>query len=467
MSAMRSDCGPAVLAHEFELTCRLSGASIPSSSEVPLASERGSPGRGPDETLLSGCQDMDPDIGASEAAERRARSARAAIRDRQAYGPELLRRRLRMRRWQFNLARERELIPEPDLDNGTWSALVEVQLEARAEEIVLALGAVPPVGATKAATVLRHTTGLLVIAEDVRRLAAAGELRPCGGYRGWPTYSRETLAAVPFAAVEQAVMERMRKAADTARAAVEVLERRLAASFSEEEAAEILGWSRRRLAAATTQGDLTIGPDGRYERAEVIALAAAGSGPHHLSAVVSLVDEGVVGGHLGAPGGAPQRGQDGLAGRHLRGADGSAVAAGGDGEQGGHLAGRLQDADGPGRVAGGEQFAVATPAVRIEGAQGLRPGPGHVEASEHGGSLPQPVCELTLGFVERRHVRRRCVIDLGTAPQHGGRAVAGRTVHFHLRHQPERCAHSQDGLTRTHGLLVEGPRAGQPERMPG
>ncbi|MQS14644.1 hypothetical protein F7Q99_20820 [Streptomyces kaniharaensis] len=274
MNAPRSEYGPVVLANGLELTYRLFERARHLGLVPPPDVEDRRWSRAVVEPLLERRAEIGAAL-AADAAERAAKLARETAREREAYGPEVLRRRLGLVRWQFDEARERGLIPEPDTDGHAWSAAVEAELRARAAEITAALGAVPRVGASKAALVLGHATGLPVAAEDVRRLAEAGILRASGEFRGHPTYSRETLAAVPEAAVEEVVTDRLRRAEAEAEAAAEALRHRLAESLSAEEAAEELGWSVRRLAAVTEKGGLTRGPDGRYERAEVMALAAA------------------------------------------------------------------------------------------------------------------------------------------------------------------------------------------------
>ncbi|MFJ9461118.1 hypothetical protein ACIRST_39370 [Kitasatospora sp. NPDC101447] len=207
----------------------------------------------------------------AEAAERAAKFARATARERDSYGPELLRRRLGLTGWQFEEARQQGLLPEPDTEDGQWSADLEARLRAGAAELVARLGTVPRVGAVKAATVLGQAAGLPVVAEDVHRLTEAGVLRPDGEFKGNPTYGAESLLAVPAAAVEEAVTGRLRRA----EAAAEALRARSAQSLSAAEAAEELGWSARRLETVTARGGLAVGPDGRYDRAEVAALAEA------------------------------------------------------------------------------------------------------------------------------------------------------------------------------------------------
>ncbi|MFF3112639.1 hypothetical protein ACFVSN_26005 [Kitasatospora sp. NPDC057904] len=274
MNAPRSEYGPVVLANELELTHRLFERAKHLGLVPPpdVEDRRWSPAAV--EPLLERRADIAAAL-AADVAERAAKLAQETARERDAYGPEVLRRRLGLVRWQFDQARERGLIPEPDVDGRAWSAAAEAELRAGAAELTAALGAVPRVGAGKAAVALGHTTGLPVTADDIRRLAEAGALRASGEFRGHPTYSREALAAVPEAAVEEAVTERLRRAETEAEAAAALLRQRMAESLSAAEAAEQLGWSAARLEAAVAKGGLTRARDGRYDRAEVMALVAA------------------------------------------------------------------------------------------------------------------------------------------------------------------------------------------------
>ncbi|MBV6699568.1 hypothetical protein [Kitasatospora aureofaciens] len=274
MNAPRSEYGPVVLANELELTYRLFERAKHLGLVPPPDVEERRWSRAVVEPLVERREEIGAAL-AADAAERAAKLAQDTAREREAYGLEVLRRRLGLVRRQFDEARDRGLIPEPDTEGRAWSAALEAELRARAAEIIAALGAVPRVGAGKAALVIGHATGLPVTAEDVRRLAEAGILQASGEFRGHPTYSRESLAAMPDAAVEEVVTDRLRRGEAEAEAAAEALRQRLAESLSAEEAAEELGWSARRLQAVTEKGGLTRGVDGRYARAEVMAVAAA------------------------------------------------------------------------------------------------------------------------------------------------------------------------------------------------
>lgn len=274
MNAPRSEYGPVVLANELELTHRLFARAKHLGLVPPPDVEDRRWSAAAVQPLLERRADIAAAL-AVDVAERAAKLAQETAREREAYGPEVLRRRLGLVRWQFDEARERGLIPEPDVDGRAWSAAVEAGLRAGAAELTAALGAVPRVGAGKAAIALGHTTGLPVTAEDVRILAEAGVLVASGEFRGHPTYSREALAAVPEAAVAEVVTERLRRAETEAAAAAESLRQRMAESLSAAEAAEELGWSAGRLEAAVAKGALSRTQDGRYDRAEVMALAAA------------------------------------------------------------------------------------------------------------------------------------------------------------------------------------------------
>ncbi|MBP0450165.1 hypothetical protein J5Y04_11455 [Kitasatospora sp. RG8] len=274
MRTPRSEYGPGMLGEELGLSQRLMRRARRLGHVPEPDVEGGRWSRAAAEALVERRDDIAAELAAEEAA-RAARLAEETARERDDYGPEVLRRRLGLVGWQFAEARERGLVPEPDVEGGHWSAAVEAGLRAGLPRILAALGDGPRVGAVKAARALADSTGLEVTAADVQQLAEAGVLRAAGEYKGWPTYSQEALAAVPAEALEEVVATRLVRVEAAAEAEAQARTRRLADSLSEAEAAEELGWSARRLQLFAARGGLTRGPDGRYDRAEVLARYAA------------------------------------------------------------------------------------------------------------------------------------------------------------------------------------------------
>ncbi len=75
-------------------------------------------------------------------------------RQRKDYGPVQLATFLGLEPWQFSRARAAGLIPDSDRPRSRWSAAVAIALWARIGEIVQAVGAIPDIGATRAAEIL-------------------------------------------------------------------------------------------------------------------------------------------------------------------------------------------------------------------------------------------------------------------------------------------------------------------------
>jgi hypothetical protein len=67
-------------------------------------------------------------------------------------------------------------------------------------EIRAAAGAVPDLGAVRAAEVLTKRPGVTVTGDGVAELARRGLLRACGDYKGWPLYDGQALEAFTDAA---------------------------------------------------------------------------------------------------------------------------------------------------------------------------------------------------------------------------------------------------------------------------
>jgi hypothetical protein len=183
----------------------------------------------------------------------------AAARD---YGPVQLAQRLGLPTWTFTAARERGLIPEPDLAAGgrrRWSAALADTLAGKASEIVEVVGTEPPIGANRAAGRLAARTGLAVERADVETLAARGTLRIAGHYERWPLYDPRELDAIDVQVLAGVVAERQAW---------------IAASLDRRAAAERLGWRLREFDQVTAERGITPGPLGRYPGSQVEALAA-------------------------------------------------------------------------------------------------------------------------------------------------------------------------------------------------
>lgn len=174
------------------------------------------------------------------------------------YGPIQLPNRLGLTLWQFDAARRRGLVPDPDVPGGRWSQEVTDQLTGQVEDIVAVVGAEPPIGAARAASRLASRAGLEVDRDDVRVLAERGVLTACGEYEGWPLYDPRHLDQLDLAVVGAVVDERSTW---------------MATSLSRDEVLARLGWRWREFEAVAEQRDLRPGRLGRYAAADVDALA--------------------------------------------------------------------------------------------------------------------------------------------------------------------------------------------------
>jgi hypothetical protein len=173
------------------------------------------------------------------------------------FGPIQLAGRLGLAEWQFEAARERGLIPEPDAGRR-WSAPAAAMLGERVPEIVAVVGSEIPVGGHKAAERLAQRSQLEVQRADVEELAAQGLLHVFGYYKEWPVYDRRELDAL---AVEQL--------------ATVIAERQAweAASLHRRAAAAELGWHLHEFDRVVGERGIAAGRFGRFARADLEAMA--------------------------------------------------------------------------------------------------------------------------------------------------------------------------------------------------
>jgi len=176
-------------------------------------------------------------------------------------GPWQLGRRLGLELWQVEIARERGLLPEPDVAGRRWSAAVVEALSRRqaAAAIIEAVGTEPPIGANRAAERLAARTGLEVDRADVEALAKRGRLTVAGAYREHALYDPRELDALGSGLLAALIAERRDLSATT-------LHRR--------EAAALLGWRVGEFDQVAAERGLAPGPFGRYPKDAVEALAA-------------------------------------------------------------------------------------------------------------------------------------------------------------------------------------------------
>ncbi len=137
---------------------------------------------------------------------------------RRDYGPIQLATFLGLEPWQFCRARQDGLIPGPDRPRDRWSAEVAQAALARIGEIVRAVGAIPDLGATRAAEILSARLAVIVTADGVAELSRRGLLAQAGWYKDWPLYDGRAIEAFadPEAAEEASRAGKLRIADDAA-----------------------------------------------------------------------------------------------------------------------------------------------------------------------------------------------------------------------------------------------------------
>jgi hypothetical protein len=116
----------------------------------------------------------------------------ATGKPRRQFGPNQLRDHLSLAQWQFDRARELDLIPPGDLGSA-WSAALVETITDRLPYIMAAVGSVPDVGAVRAAEYLSEKLNVEVTADGVHELAEMGKLAVVGDYKGRPLYSGKAL----------------------------------------------------------------------------------------------------------------------------------------------------------------------------------------------------------------------------------------------------------------------------------
>jgi len=184
------------------------------------------------------------------------------------YGFGQLAAELDLARWQMRLARERGLIPPPDLEGGRWSAAVAEQIAGHAAQIRAALGEDPPIGAVKAAQRLAVRVGLDVEPADIEVLVLSGDLEVVHRYQGRPLYDPHDLDALDPERVTEVVAARKGPRFATVGA---------------KGAATLLGWPKSLFLRVAAQRALPVDRLGRYALADVRALA----GDRELQAAVA------------------------------------------------------------------------------------------------------------------------------------------------------------------------------------
>ncbi|MCP2340964.1 hypothetical protein [Actinomadura rupiterrae] len=166
--------------------------------------------------------------------------------------------RLGLAQWQLRLAKEHDLLPEPDLPDGRWGAETAARCAERVDAVKSAFGDRPPIGAERAAARLAARVKLDVERADIEVLAAQNALDVVGLYRDHPLYLLRDLDALASETVTQVVRARKGPLVD---------------SVEPRGALRILDWPRPTFERIAMERNLAVDRLGRYALADIQNLA--------------------------------------------------------------------------------------------------------------------------------------------------------------------------------------------------
>ncbi|KAB2346817.1 hypothetical protein [Actinomadura rudentiformis] len=178
---------------------------------------------------------------------------------RNEYGLRQFAAALGLATWQIRLAREHGIVPEPEIDDRSWSAAQVAKSAEQTERIRSAFGEDPPIGAINAAARLAERVFLDVDRADVEILVARGELTVIGRYRTYPIYLLRDVDALDPRTVTEVVAARKGPLAD---------------SVDAKGAAAILGWPKDLFNRIAAERALATDQLGRFSLSDVRAVAA-------------------------------------------------------------------------------------------------------------------------------------------------------------------------------------------------
>ncbi|MFC4908472.1 hypothetical protein [Actinomadura gamaensis] len=170
----------------------------------------------------------------------------------------LLATRLGLASWQLRLAREHDMVPEPDRPGDRWGPKTAAQCVERVDAIKAAFGDEPPIGAERAAARLAARVRMDVERADVEVLVAQDALEVVGLFRGHRLYLLRDLDAL---------------APDTVTKVVRARKGPLVESVEPKGAARILDWPRNTFETIAAERNLTVDRLGRYVLTDVQNLA--------------------------------------------------------------------------------------------------------------------------------------------------------------------------------------------------
>lgn len=179
------------------------------------------------------------------------------------YGPLVLAEEVGLARWQFERAEAAGMLPAPKHARGWLPDQVD-QVRGLVPAIVEKIGSEHPIGAARCAE--RLATRLQrddVCAADIEALVDAGHLTVAEVFHtrknSYDLFAPAAIDALPVEQVDAVITARLEWTA---------------ASMSVDQACELLGWKREELDRVVADRQLPRGRFGRFQRADIDALAA-------------------------------------------------------------------------------------------------------------------------------------------------------------------------------------------------
>lgn len=213
------------------------------------------------ERILAELEQPDTSEPSTQSPAPRPAAAKKRPKTRDSYGSIQLARLMGLKEWQVLRAKQRGLIPPPDIDDRRWSQPIAEGLPERTPHILNEIGDHPGLGSQKAADRLKERTSLDVTRQEITELAAQDKLCPVGEYMGSALYSLDDLDALPTEQISTVIEQRHTW---------------ISQSLTAKEAAELLGWPVGKFEVTATRHGLVAGKLDRYARTDVERLKETG-----------------------------------------------------------------------------------------------------------------------------------------------------------------------------------------------
>lgn len=174
-------------------------------------------------------------------------------------GPLVLAAEVQLARWQFERAEAAKMLPAPGHAHGWLPEQVD-EVRQLVPAIVERFGAEHPIGAARCAARLAERLGRDdVVGGDIEALAEAGQLAVVDEFKGHSLFAPAAVDTLDAEHVAAIIADR---------------EAWIAASVTLDQACERLGWHRDELTKVTDDRAIERGRFGRFQRADIDALAS-------------------------------------------------------------------------------------------------------------------------------------------------------------------------------------------------